>query len=134
MATGKPVYNYIFEAVPATKPGSTIGKTNIPASEVGSRHAGELEYVFQTLKWENLPWTPADFKVSDTMSSYWANFIAKGDPNGAGLPKWPQYAAADQWQVMHLIDDSSAAAPDASRARFLFMDAWATKQHANGAK
>jgi len=25
------------------------------------------------------------------MSSYWVNFITKGDPNGAGLPSWPQY-------------------------------------------
>lgn len=118
-----PVYHYIFEEVPAVKPGSTIGPSKIPASAVGARHAGELEYVFGTLKWEDLPWTPADFKVSDLMVSYWANFIAKGDPNGAGLPKWPRYDAKDDWQTMHLVDDSSAAAPEANRARYLFMDA-----------
>ncbi len=117
-----PVYHYIFEEVPATKPGSTIGPSKIPASEVGARHAGELEYVFGTLKWEALPWTPADFKVSELMTSYWANFIAKGDPNGAGLPKWPKYDAADKWQTMHLVDDSSAAAPEANRGRYVFMD------------
>lgn len=125
--TGKsPVYHYVFEEVPAVKPGSMVG--SVPASEVGSRHAGELEYVFQTLKWENVPWTPADFKVSDVMSSYWANFIAKGDPNGAGLPKWPRYDAKTDWSVMYLIDDSSAAAPESTRARYLFMDAQAPRQ------
>jgi para-nitrobenzyl esterase len=122
-----PVYHYIFEEVPATKPGSTIGPAKIPASEVGARHAGEIEYVFGTLTWEALPWTPADFKVSDLMTSYWANFIAKGDPNGAGLPKWPRYDAADKFQTMHLVDDSSAAAPEANRARYIFMDEQAPK-------
>jgi carboxylesterase type B len=32
-----------------------------------------------------------DKKVSDAMSSYWVNFAAKGDPNGAGLSTWPPY-------------------------------------------
>jgi para-nitrobenzyl esterase len=123
-----PVYHYIFEEVPAVKPGSTVGPSKIPAGAVGARHAGEIEYVFGTLKWEDLPWTPADFKLSDLMVSYWANFVAKGDPNGAGLPKWPRYDAKDHWQTMHLVDDSSAAAPEANRARYLFMDAQTPKQ------
>jgi carboxylesterase type B len=33
-------------------------------------------------------WTPADYKVSATMESYFANFIKTGNPNGAALPKW----------------------------------------------
>jgi para-nitrobenzyl esterase len=128
VATAKaPVYHYIFDEVPATKVGSTMGPNKIPASEVGARHAGELEYVFQTLTWENLPWTKDDFKTSDVMSSYWANFVAKGDPNGAGLPNWPLYNAKDKWQTMHLVDDSSAAAPEANRGRYIFMDAQAPK-------
>ena len=122
-----PVYHYIFEEVPAVKPGSTAGPNKIPASEVGARHAGEIEYVFGTLTWEALPWTPADFKVSELMTSYWANFIAKGDPNGAGLPNWPRYDAEDKWQTMHLVDDSSAAAPEANRGRYVFMDQQAPK-------
>jgi para-nitrobenzyl esterase len=122
-----PVYHYIFEEVPATKPGSTIGPKKIPASEVGARHAGEIEYVFGTLSWEALPWTPEDFKVSDLMTSYWANFIAKGDPNGDELPKWPRYDAKDKYQTMHLVDDSSAAAPEANRGRYVFMDQQAPK-------
>ena len=36
-------------------------------------------------------WNDVDVKLADQMSSYWVNFIAKGDPNGNGLPHWPEY-------------------------------------------
>ena len=31
-------------------------------------------------------WNDVDRKLSDAMTSYWVNFITKGDPNGPGLP------------------------------------------------
>jgi para-nitrobenzyl esterase len=123
--TGAPVYRYLFEQVPAVKPGAMMGP--IPASEAGSRHAGEIEYVFQTLKSVDVPWTKGDFKVSDIMSSYWANFAKTGNPNGKGLPDWPQYNKADGFQVMHLADDRSHAAAEKYRDRYLFLDAQAAK-------
>jgi len=76
---------------------------NIPASEIGSTHAGELEYVFETLSSKpDLPWTKGDFGLSDVMSSYWTNFVKAGDPNSKGLPFWPQMDTKDGYQVMHL--------------------------------
>ena len=33
-------------------------------------------------------WQPADYVVSDVFSSYYANFIKTGNPNGLGLPEW----------------------------------------------
>src|SRR5262249_52464890 len=96
--TGATVYAYHFEQVPAVKPGAMMG--NVPAGEVGSRHAGEIEYVFQTLKSVDVPWTEGDFQVSDAMSSYWASFAASGTPSAKGVPAWPAYNKNTGFQVM----------------------------------
>lgn len=126
--TGVPVYTYRFEQVPATKPGAMLGP--VPASEVGSRHAGEIEYVFQTLKSVDVPWTEGDFNVSDAMSSYWANFAKTGNPNGAGLPEWQQYKKDNGYQVMRLSAANMKAAAEPGRDRYLFLDMQVAKNKA----
>ncbi len=123
--TGATVYAYHFEQVPAVKPGAMIGP--VAASELGSRHAGEIEYVFQTLKSKDEPWTEGDFRVSDAMSSYWANFAAHGTPDGKGLPEWPPYKEADGYHVMHLSSDKMGATSEALRPRYEFLDEQAAK-------
>ena len=123
--SGAPVYAYHFEQVPAVKAGAVAGP--VPASEMGSRHAGEIEYVFQTLKSVDVPWTEGDFQVSDAMSSYWTNFAKTGNPNAQGLPDWPQYNAADGFQVMHLSSANMKATAEPNRHRYLFLDSQAPK-------
>ena len=52
------------------------------------------------------------------MSSYWVNFITKGDPNGSGLPQWPPYKDVATSKVMVLGDtpEVEAAVPAAKLA------------------
>ena len=67
----------------------------------GAFHSGELYYMFDTLDSTDRPWEVVDRRLADTMTSYWANFAATGDPNGAGLPAWPAHDESDS-RVMEL--------------------------------
>jgi para-nitrobenzyl esterase len=121
-----PVYQYLFEQQRPVKPGAKIGP--LPASEAGARHAGEIEYVFETLQSdEGVPWSDGDRKVSEAMAAYWTNFIKTGNPDGKGLPDWPKSETANHYQMMHFSGNDIHAGPHTQRARYEFLDAQAAK-------
>lgn len=71
----------------------------------GAFHGSEIPYAFDSLEaMPDVPWTAEDHRIADIMSSYWANIIKTGDPNGAALPAWPAYDP-HRPQVMELGDD-----------------------------
>ena len=37
--------------------------------------------------------TAADRAMASKVHGYWVNFARNGNPNGQGLPNWPQFAA-----------------------------------------
>jgi para-nitrobenzyl esterase len=114
--TGKsPVFRYEFDE---TLPLPANAKRG---TEPTAPHASEIEFVFRMLSSKKLPWRPEDRNVSELMASYWTNFAKTGDPNGPGLPPWPEYNSGDGYQVMHLSADSGAA-PDNHRGRYEFLD------------
>lgn len=84
--TGRtPVYYYYFTRPRPRKAdgGADPGK--------GALHAGEIEYALGNLSTNYVyAWTQKDRDISSIMSGYFANFIKTGDPNGNGLPRWPQ--------------------------------------------
>ena len=80
-----------------------------PQTPDGATHAAELGYVFRTLDARGGQPRAEDTAMSELVSSYWVNFAKTGDPNGAGLPKWPAFTQGEQ-QAM-VFDAKSSARP-----------------------
>ncbi len=88
--TGKSkAYVFFFTHQPSVNPNAKGGGAFAPNVHGSATHTSEMQYVFGNPR--NTPWTEVDHQVSDTMSSYWVNFAANGDPNGKGLPKWTPF-------------------------------------------
>ena len=82
-AKGKKAYTYFF---------THIQTVNGQPSPQGATHTAEISFAFNNPKGQaTQTWNESTLKLADPMSSYWVNFITKGDPNGSGLPQWPQY-------------------------------------------
>lgn len=92
-------------------------------------HGAEITYAFDNLDLLDRPWTDEDRDIAKTISSYWVNYIATGNPNGEGLPIWPQYDPNIP-QVMDLGTDYKAKpiAPDEKidfwKRFFMMQKAW----------
>ncbi|HEU0094471.1 MAG TPA: carboxylesterase family protein, partial [Vicinamibacteria bacterium] len=111
-----PVYRYRFDRALPEANGS---------NRFGAAHASDIEYAFNTLDSKKADWQPADRDTARTMAAYFANFVKTGNPNGPGLPEWPEFGKTRQ--VMQL-DAVSKAVPEPSRARYEFIDAYVARQ------
>ncbi|MDT9683995.1 carboxylesterase family protein [Streptomyces sp. TRM76323] len=63
--------------------------------DFGAYHAGDLPYLFEDDEVE-ARFTPAQRRLSATMTAYWAAFARNGDPNAPGLPGWRAYRPGDR--------------------------------------
>jgi len=122
-----PVYRYSFDRKIPVPAGHTVNGMPATSRDIGARHAGEIEYVFgsQDLSLPKVPWEASDRKLSEAMTTYWANFARTGDPNGTGLPKWSRYDEGGR--VLHL-DETIRESTDSQRARYDALDAYAVRQ------
>lgn len=101
-----PVYRYYFTQ---PRPG-----------EPGAFHSVEIEYALGNLdRNPRYAWTDVDRRISETMESYFANFIKTGDPNGLGLAGWP--TVNREGYVMRIGPDSRAER-DTTARRYRFYE------------
>jgi para-nitrobenzyl esterase len=68
------------------------------------------------------PWLidDADRGLAALASTYWINFVKRGDPNGPGLPAWPSYRSPEA-PVMTL-DASVRVGPEEGREGRVFFE------------
>ena len=95
-----PTWEYRFSYV-----AESLGKT-------GADHASEIPFFFNTVGAKyGAGTTPRDRAMAETINAYIVNFAKTGDPNGAGLPRWPRYTRAGD----ELINFAETGAAVASR-------------------
>jgi para-nitrobenzyl esterase len=128
-----PVYRYLYSKLrPALvdkslTPGMAGGTNRSqggmpPFVAIGAPHACEIEYCMGNLDLiKDYAWTDDDYKVSETMLNYFANFVKTGNPNGDKQPEWPAAQATDVTPPVMVLNSESAAVKS-NDTRYLLLD------------
>jgi len=115
-------YYYFSRARPVT-----VANPSEPAQR-GAVHSGEIEYAMGNLATNKVyAWTADDYKVSEIMQSYFANFVAQHDPNGSSLPQWDAYNRGKDYPRM-TIDVKTRLENDARRPRYALAEELTTDE------
>ena len=133
--SSQPVYRYLYSKLrppladknlASGLAGGTVKKDDNapkPPVAVGAPHACEIEYCMGNLHLiKDYAWTADDYKVSDTMLNYFANFIKTGNPNGQKLAEWPAAKAGDKNPPVMILDVDSRIEKASQDARYEFLD------------
>jgi len=127
--TEQPTYRYLFFhprpasradviAFDASDQSGPAPKPMLP----GAGHSFEIEYAMGNLASNRVyDWQPDDQRVSQILQGYFENFIRTGNPNGVGLPAWPQYQPGSDGLLMS-IGMPTRVKPDPHRARYELID------------
>jgi len=112
---GTDSYLYFFTHVP---PG-------VGSSYLRAHHAAEIAYAFDNaISSQRRPYNQTDQKLADQMAGYWVNFARTGNPNGAGLPEWPEYDSDTEGYIE--LDESVEAKQHLLKARLDFLETVST--------
>lgn len=95
---GNPIWEYQFDRAIPPHPKTA--------------HSGELVYVFGNLRRTGSQagnFVEIDRKISAAVQTYWTNFAKTGDPNGSGMPEWPQFNNESRKYIEFASDGSVTA-------------------------
>lgn len=129
------VYRYLFSRIrpplvdqsltPGLAGGTVKKSGDAPKAPgpIGAPHASEIEYCMGNLYLvDDYAWTQDDYKVSQDMQNYFANFIKTGNPNGNGLPQWDAVKGKDKTPPVMVLDVQSHAVEAVHDDRFPILD------------
>ena len=107
--------------------GGVVKKSDGPAKKAapatGAVHSAEIEYAMGNLATNKVfAWTPDDYKVSKIMKAYFANFIKTGNPNGKGLPQWPELNSGKDVQLMVFDVNTRPESGQEKEKRYQYLD------------
>jgi para-nitrobenzyl esterase len=132
--SNQPTYRYLYSKLRPSLvdknlatglAGGTVKADNTASQPkaMGAPHACEIEYAMGNLeRVTEFAWTTYDFKVSETMLNYFANFIKYGNPNGENLPQWDAMNTSDDEPAVMIIDTESKQIKSNSEKRYQFHD------------
>ncbi|MCJ7468285.1 MAG: carboxylesterase family protein, partial [Maribacter sp.] len=131
----QPVYRYLFSRIrpplvdnsltPGLAGGTVKQDSNAPTmpEPIGASHASEIEYCMGNLSLaDEYAWTTEDYKVSQVMQDFFANFVKTGNPNGDALPPWEAAQPKDVAPPVMAINIESKELKAEGDARYLFLD------------
>ena len=100
----------------------------LPGDDSGCWHSCDLWYIHGTLDRSWRPFEKYDYDLSDTMITYWTNFMKSGDPNDDRLPVWAPYTEDSRFTMVFGSDGVGQGEPvfdpdpDPNAARWLVPD------------
>lgn len=113
---GSPVHYCYFEQPRLSKRDGNAGP------DVGAVHSGEIEHALSNLDGNRVyAWTATDQLASVVVLGYFVNVIKTGNPNGPGLPHWPDVAKRGGGLLRQAFGAGTHSQVDRDAARYEFL-------------